>query len=224
MVAATVIKTRMGYDDSLDAFGVHGVGGMLGAILTGVFATATANSLLKTDALSLEGLLAGNSGQLVNQLLATGITIVFATVGAFVLLMITKAVVGLRMPEEEEQLGLDLSQHGEAGYVMEEELSGTIGHGQHGPRAAALPRDGKKRYSVVIEGVEGAKLIETWSGFCHAKAIPTTEFKQVYPFFSTVSGNKFRFLGGDPGIVSDAIAKLFKGALGDQSIRAKVEA
>jgi Amt family ammonium transporter len=226
MLAATVVKSKLGYDDSLDAFGVHGVGGTLGAILTGVFATAAANAGLKSDTLNLEGLLAGNGGQLVNQLGATGLTLVFASIGAFVLLQITKAIVGLRVTEEHENVGLDLSQHGEAGYVLEEEVTGVVDSHGHPvePRASNTPPDGKRRFAVVIEGVETGKLLETWSGMCHAKAAPSDDFKQVYPYFSTVSGNKFRFTGGDPGKVSESIAKLFKGALGNQSIRAKVEA
>jgi Amt family ammonium transporter len=126
-LASTSMKHTFGYDDSLDAFGVHGVGGTLGAILTGVFAVAAINSppLLTKD--GKLGLLEGNTTTFVNQILATIITWVFAAVGAFVLLKITDALVGLRVKESDEYDGLDLSQHGEAGYNFEEAYSAGFG-------------------------------------------------------------------------------------------------
>ncbi len=116
-----VAKAAFGYDDSLDAFGVHGVGGTLGALLTGVFATQAVNPLLK-DAQGQPipmGLLEGNAGQMGNQLVGVLISWGFAIVGSLVLLKVTDALVGLRVTEEEEVQGLDLSQHGEVGYDFE---------------------------------------------------------------------------------------------------------
>jgi Amt family ammonium transporter len=119
-IAATSLKHALGYDDSLDAFGVHGVGGTLGAILTGVFATASINGLIKTSSVNYEGLLAGNTPQLLRQCLAALITWVLAAVGSFILLKIVDLTVGLRVKEDDEYQGLDLSQHGEAGYNLED--------------------------------------------------------------------------------------------------------
>ncbi|HEX8914366.1 MAG TPA: ammonium transporter [Humisphaera sp.] len=124
---AAVLKHKLGYDDSLDAFGVHGIGGMLGALLTGVFASANANPALTPDPkTTYEGLLAGNAQQLVNQLIATGITIAIAAVGSFVLLKIVDVALGLRVTTNDEEEGLDITQHGEAGYNFEEEFGGTV--------------------------------------------------------------------------------------------------
>ena len=117
--AATWLKGRLGYDDSLDAFGVHGVGGTLGAILTGVFAIGAVNA-------GKNGLIEGNSGQLVNQLIATGITWALAAVVSFILLKVVDAIVGLRVTDEDEYTGLDLSQHGESGYNLDESYSGSF--------------------------------------------------------------------------------------------------
>jgi Amt family ammonium transporter len=117
----SVVKSAVGYDDSLDAFGVHGVGGTLGAILTGVFATQAVNPILK-DAQGRPmplGLLEGNAGQLGNQLIGVLISWTFAVVGSLILLKFTDVVVGLRVTEEDETQGLDLSQHGEVGYDFE---------------------------------------------------------------------------------------------------------
>jgi len=124
--SACMLKSSFGYDDSLDVVGVHGVGGILGAILTGVFASTAINPAV-TD----QGLLYGG-GLLVTQLKAVAITIAFAVVGTAVILMVLKATMGLRVSEQEERLGLDLSQHSESAYVLSsdfEELSSPVsGH------------------------------------------------------------------------------------------------
>jgi ammonium transporter, Amt family len=115
------VKNALGYDDSLDAFGVHGAGGTLGAILTGIFATKEINPAFKDaagNALPV-GMLEGNGGQVVNQLIGTGISWVLAIVATFVILKVVDAVVGLRVTPDEETMGLDLSQHGEEGYSLE---------------------------------------------------------------------------------------------------------
>jgi Amt family ammonium transporter len=114
--AVAVLKAKLGYDDSLDAFGVHGVGGTLGAILTGVFANSTVQDVFDGGPV---GLLEGNAGQAVNNVLGALLTWVLAAVGTIILLKIVDAVVGLRVSEDEEIKGLDLSQHGEEAYSLE---------------------------------------------------------------------------------------------------------
>ncbi len=106
--SATSLKHMLGYDDSLDAFGVHGIGGIVGALLTGVFSYGP---LSATDA-SPDGSPGGMS-QFILQCEGVGSTIVITGVGTFVLLMIVKAIFGLRVNEEEEREGLDLVLHGE---------------------------------------------------------------------------------------------------------------
>ncbi len=110
--ACTAVKNKFGYDDSLDVFGVHGVGGTLGALLTGVFATRAVTG--GSEAL---GLVDGGT-IFINQLIATAITWVLAIVVTFILLNVLDAVMGLRVSQEEEIQGLDLSQHGEEGYIF----------------------------------------------------------------------------------------------------------
>lgn len=114
--SVAVLKAKLGYDDSLDAFGVHGVGGTLGAILTGVFANSTVQDVFNGGPV---GLLEGNAGQAVNNVLGALLTWVLAAVGTIILLKIVDAVVGLRVSEDEEIKGLDLSQHGEEAYSLE---------------------------------------------------------------------------------------------------------
>ncbi|MBZ5514691.1 MAG: ammonium transporter [Acidobacteriia bacterium] len=117
----TKIKGLFGYDDSLDAFGVHGAGGTAGALLTGVFASSVVNPIFKDargNALAV-GLLEGNARQILNQFVAVIIAWGLAIVGTLVILKVVDAVIGLRVPNEAEVQGLDLSQHGEEGYNLE---------------------------------------------------------------------------------------------------------
>lgn len=115
------VKAMFGYDDSLDAFGVHGAGGTLGALLTGVFACSAVNPIFK-DAqgnTQASGLIEGNAHQMLNQSVGVLIAWVLAVVGTLVILKIVDVTIGLRVSEEEEVQGLDLSQHGEEGYYWE---------------------------------------------------------------------------------------------------------
>ena len=111
-LAVAVLKSKLGYDDSLDAFGVHGVGGTVGAVLTGVFASATVQE-------GVTGLLEGNSAQLIDNILGVLVTWVLAAVGTLIILKVTDLTVGLRVTDAEEIEGLDLTQHGEEAYSLE---------------------------------------------------------------------------------------------------------
>jgi Amt family ammonium transporter len=115
----TAVKRMFGYDDTLDAFGVHGAGGTLGAILTGVFATNAINSAPINGKVIPLGLVDGNPGQIVNQAIGVAIAIALATVGTLVILKICDVLIGVRVENEGEETGLDLSQHGEEGYFLE---------------------------------------------------------------------------------------------------------
>lgn len=102
---ATSLKKMLGYDDSLDAFGVHGVGGIVGAILTGVFAVEAVGGTA--------GLLEGNGGQVVTQIMGVAATVAYGLVVTWLILKVIDMLVGLRVSEEEEREGLDVSLHGE---------------------------------------------------------------------------------------------------------------
>jgi len=114
MVAA--VKQKLGYDDTLDAFGVHGIGGTIGAILTGVFATRLINDCLNGKPL---GLVDGNPSQVLNQCVGVLISWSLAAVGTFLILKICDLLLGVRVNAEQEEEGLDLSLHGEEGYNLE---------------------------------------------------------------------------------------------------------
>jgi Amt family ammonium transporter len=112
------VKAYFCYDDSLDAFGVHGAGGTIGAVLTGVFASSAVNPTFTSasGATLPSGVLEGNAHQLLNQFVGVGIAWALAIVGTLGALKLVDVVIGLRVPEDHEILGLDLSQHGEEGY------------------------------------------------------------------------------------------------------------
>ena len=114
------LKSKLGYDDSLDVVGVHGVGGTWGALATGLFATKLVN-----DA-GGDGLFYGNPKQLWVQIVAVLVTWVLGFVMTTIILKVLDAVMGLRVTEEEEVVGLDLSQHSETAYM----LGGTSGYGE----------------------------------------------------------------------------------------------
>jgi len=105
-----IMKPRFGYDDSLDAFGVHGIGGIWGAIATGIFASPFIQS-------SYSGLIYGNASQLLKQLLATGVTIVYSAAVTYVIFKLTDKWVGMRVSLKEEAVGLDWSEHKEVAYT-----------------------------------------------------------------------------------------------------------
>jgi Amt family ammonium transporter len=120
----TTVKKRFGYDDSLDVFGVHGAGGTIGALLTGVLATSAINPVFKDaagQALPV-GLIDGHGAQVANQLLGILISIAMATIGSLAILKVVDLVFGVRVKQEEEIQGLDLSQHGEEGYNLDLDL------------------------------------------------------------------------------------------------------
>ncbi|MDY6843489.1 MAG: ammonium transporter, partial [Thermodesulfobacteriota bacterium] len=104
---AVLLKIKLGYDDSLDVFGIHGVGGMWGAVATGIFATVGG-----------AGLLAGNGKQLIVQIIGILATVVYAFVGTYIIAFVLDKLMGMRVDEGDEVIGLDQTQHGEIGYSM----------------------------------------------------------------------------------------------------------
>ena len=104
------VKPKLGYDDSLDAFGIHGVGGIIGAILTGILATPFIQG-------SYKGAIYGNFNQLWIQLLAVLATMVFSGVGTYIIFKVTDKLIGIRAADKHEAIGLDETQHGETAYT-----------------------------------------------------------------------------------------------------------
>ena len=117
-----VVKNRFLYDDSLDAFGVHGIGGLAGCLLTGIFGTKAINDALKlaSGQPAPLGLVDGNASQILNQGIGAAIGILFAVVGTLIALKVTDMITPVRMSVSEENEGMDITLHGEEGYVFED--------------------------------------------------------------------------------------------------------
>lgn len=214
------LKPIFGYDDSLDAFGVHGVGGFLGAVLTGVFCYPWKylDPVVDTGA---AGVLAGNISQLWIQLKAALVSAVLAFGVSLVLIKLTDALFGFMADEREEIDGLDRSEHGETGFDFSPALE-SVTQVSAEPRAALIPPNGQKRFHVVVDGVSQGDLVKTWSEMCQPDHTVSPEFKIVYPYMTTVQGNRFLFRGGDQTLMRDSLQKLFQ-ARTNAPVRAKVE-
>jgi Amt family ammonium transporter len=115
----TTVKNMFKYDDTLDAFGVHGAGGTLGALLTGVFATNLINDSPIGGKVIPLGLVDGHPAQILNQAIGVGVSVALAGTGTFIILKVCDLAIGVRATAEDEEQGLDLSQHGEEGYTLE---------------------------------------------------------------------------------------------------------
>src|SRR5262249_34781488 len=212
------LKPVLKYDDSLDAFGIHGVGGFLGAVLTGALAAA---ALFKAG--SGSDLPATN---VTVQLIAAFAAAAYAFVVTLVLVKGIDLTCGFCLDAKAESEGLDRGQHGEVGFDFGPALEVALEHSTE-PRPATVPplADGQKRFTVVVEGAVNGELTRAWSDLCQAgPEPPPPEFRAVYPYVTTVQGNRFRFRGGDPSVMSGNLQRLFERRLGDGSLRTYVEA
>jgi ammonium transporter len=214
---SVLMKSIFGYDDSLDAFGVHGVGGFLGAVLTGVFCYVVVNDTGKN------GLLAGGGlGPVVAQFEAAAISAVFSF---FVSLILVKAIdltIGFATDAKSETLGLDISEHGEVGFDFGPEIEGG---GHHEPKASIAPPSALSRYSIVVDNVTPEAVTTAWKAICANNGTSSPAFKAIYPNFTTVQGNRFRFRGGDSNAMRDQLTALLKSQMQNGAgLRAYVEA
>lgn len=209
--ACTFIKPKFGYDDALDVVGVHLVGGTIGAILTGVFATAAINSAIPSLTLGLNGgLLYGEPKLVIKQLIAVVATYIFCGVGTLILLTIVNALTRLRAGQDEEIVGMDISQHSERGYALGGGESVVLVAAAE-PKPAMTPPSPHERFTVALEGVDVMTMANYWRGLCQDRGNGTpAEFKSVYSQFATVRDNKFRFRGGDREKIRSGLEKLFR--------------
>jgi ammonium transporter len=218
---AVFLKPWLKYDDSLDAFGVHGVGGFLGALLTGVFASYAlwnngAGNVPPT-ALGKLGITwnDGRAAQVWTQLTAALTAALVAFLGTLVLVKLIDLVWGFNLDSAAEGEGLDHTQHGEAGFDLGPALEEAPEKPRHEPRSATVPPNGRKHFTVVIDGPPAPELLHAWSQMCQAgPQPPTPEFRAVYPNVTTVSNNRFRFRGGDPETMRESLRRLFQSHLG----------
>ncbi|MBM4069818.1 MAG: ammonium transporter [Planctomycetes bacterium] len=218
-ISVAMVKPALGYDDSLDAFGVHGVGGFLGAVLAGVFCFKAVN-----DAGADGFVVDGSMGQVVKQVIGAVVALVYAFGSSLVLIKLLDMCMGFAAKPEAETEGLDQTEHGETGFDLGPALEqATIINGVE-PRPAKKPPNGDKRFSVVVAGVENGELMHSWSELCQpSEEPPSPEFMAVYPYVTTVQGNRFRFRGGEPEVLRANLERLLQKDLPKLSLRARVE-
>jgi Amt family ammonium transporter len=224
--AAVCLKPALGYDDSLDAFGVHGIGGFLGAVLTGVFASAAlykagSGSDIPTDYLAKS---ADYASQVKVQILAAAAAAAHSFVATIVLVKVIDLVWGFTLDAKSENEGLDRSAHGEVGFDLNPVEEAPVVAAPAEPKPAAVPPNGQRRFTVVVEGPKNGDLIHAWSALCQpGEKPPSAEFKAVYPYVTTVQGNRFRFRGGDPVVLRENLERLFQDTLDGTPIKTYIE-
>jgi hypothetical protein len=223
------LKPFFKYDDSLDAFGVHGIGGFLGAVLTGVFASAAlwqagADSTTAVGKLVPEAWANGRLEQIQVQFMAACVAVAYSFVLTWILVKLIDVTFGFCVDRPTEEEGLDLTEHGELGFDLGPTLESAPERPMPEPRAASIPPNGVKRFTVVVEGPAQDAMIHTWSSLCQmSNKPPEKEFRAVYPYLTTIQGNRFRFRGGDPQAIRQSLEQLFQRHLADVAVRTHVE-
>jgi ammonium transporter len=224
--AAVSLKPALGYDDSLDAFGVHGVGGFFGAVLTGVFASAVlykagSGGDIPTDYLTK---LDDRLGQVKVQLIAAATAAAYSFVATVVFVKVIDLAWGFTVGPKEENEGLDRCEHGEVGFDLNPVEEAPVAAGYAEPKPATVPPNGQRRFTVVVEGPKNGDLIHAWSTLCQpGEKPPSAEFKAVYPYLTTVQGNRFRFRGGDPVLLRESLQRLFQDTLDGTPVHTYIE-
>lgn len=230
---AVAAKSLLGYDDSLDAFGIHGVGGFIGAILTGALVNI---GLWKYGAELGIDLFPGKTtgegaskafdmpSQVMIQTVAAFGSAIYAFVATAILVLLIDKTIGFTVKPKDEAVGLDLSQHGEIGLdvgQIEEELAVPE------PKAASKPpaqfNGHSGRFTVVLDGADPKEVQTMWAELCKpSDKPPRPEFVAVYKHLTTMSGNKFKFRGGSPVDIKKNLEALFSDEL-DASVKSHVE-
>jgi ammonium transporter, Amt family len=209
---AVSLKPKFGYDDALDVVGVHMVGGTIGALLTGVFATVAVNSAIPSLTVTnlTGGLFYGHAALLWKQLIAVVATYLFCGVGTLVILRVVDAVTRLRADQDEELVGMDMSQHSERAYAFGGGETVVVAASAE-PKAASIPPVLGGRFTVTIDGMDADSMIDHWRSLCQDNGTPITpEFRSIYSRVTTIRGTQFRFRGGDREQVRRNLERIFK--------------
>jgi ammonium transporter len=209
------LKPHCKYDDSLDAFGVHGVGGFLGALLTGVLVSKALvnNAAGNTDDVGVLKMGTEMLAQFQVQAVAALAAAAYAAVVMVVLVKFIDVVWGFNLDARAENEGLDRAAHGEVGFDLGLALEAVPEGPSLEPRAAAVPPNGKRHFTIVVDGVPNKELLSAWSDLCQNGANPPPDLRAVYPHMTTVKGNRFQFRGGDPVHMRESLERLFQDRL-----------
>jgi Amt family ammonium transporter len=223
---AVSFKPKLGYDDALDVVGVHFVGGTIGALLTGVFATALVNPAIKDLALGTPGGVVDGHWKLVwQQAAGVGVTIVFAGVATLAILMVVNFIWPLRASPNEETLGMDLSQHRERAYVLSGgEAVAAAAAVMAEPRAADAPPTSVQRFTIILDHVSEQQVERRWRELCRRISVDGNAVSTLTltPTPITVRGTRFRFLTDNQHTPENVRAQL-ESLFSDLNAKARIE-
>jgi Amt family ammonium transporter len=223
------LERRLKVDDPVGAVSIHATAGTWGVLALGLFADGTYAPTAGFNGVpgNVTGLLYGSPSQFAAQcvgVLANLVWVVPASAGFF---WVVGKLIGNRVSPQVEVQGLDVPELGAVGYIT---LDPKLSEGRvviqvpAEPRPASVPPNGAKRFTVLVEGVDLDLLMQVWSGLCQrGERPPPAEFRAVYPFMTTVQGNRFRFRGGDPQSITANLERLLRQRTQGQAVRVRVE-
>ncbi len=228
--AAVMAKPNFRYDDSLDAFGIHGVGGMLGAVLTGALVSVPLWRIGTGSTDDFPGVMKEGTGAQVRvQIVACLAAAAYSMFVTVLLLELIELTLGFTLPAEKESAGMDRSLHGEVGFdYMDNQVAEDLStKARVEPRSATAPPaadESEDRFTLVADGPTQEELRKAWVSLCEPKQTPPSpEFKNVYKFMTTLTGNKFRFRGGNHITLREGLQKILEESLNGTPVKIHTE-
>jgi ammonium transporter, Amt family len=237
-------------DDPVGAVSVHGVCGAFGILSIAIFADGTygkgwnnahwvkdtATGALRyvadlpkdmsgLEEIGVTGLIYGNTGQLYASLIGIGTNFVWVFGVSLLVFLLIGLLIGNRVSEQVEREGLDIHEMGVAGYIEDDPKvpEGHLAKSGAEPRPATVPHNGENRFTLVVQGADQDALTKAWSALCQPGTAPSKDFLLVYPHMMTVTGNRFRFRGGDPDVIRSSMESLLQSHIKGAKLRAIVE-
>lgn len=236
--SALLLDRVLKVDDPVGAVSVHGTCGAWGVLALGLFADGSyepasgfnnifwyklpdSNTLGHVDKLidmppgateqGVTGLFYGNPSQLLAQVIGTGVNFLWVFLSAYIFFWVLNKILGIRVSAKVEQEGLDVNEMGVPGYINDDPKTpeGHVTHPVAEPRPAVVPTNGANHYTITVGGIDAGVLKKVWSDLCQpGDKPPDPDFLKVYPYMTTVQGNRFHFRGGDPADVSASLNRL----------------
>ncbi|HJT75685.1 MAG TPA: ammonium transporter [Gemmataceae bacterium] len=227
--SSLIIERVLKVDDPVGAISIHGTNGIWGALALGLFADGTYAPHANFNGVAgpVTGLLYGDASQLAAQCVGVIANLLWVLPVAYGFFWVVNRLVGNRVGVQAELQGLDVPELGALGYITHDPKvpeGRLIVHTHAEPRPARVPPNGEKRFAVLVEGVENDVLAQAWSDLCRmGNYPPPPEFREVYPYMTTLQGNRFAFRGGNPLTVRASLERLLQDQFKDRPVRARLE-
>jgi Amt family ammonium transporter len=228
--SALFIERVVGVDDPVGAISIHATCGAWGILAVGLFADGTYAPRDPFNGVpgNVTGLFYGSAGQFAAECIGLVVNVAWVFPVAYGFFYVVGRLLGNRVNAQAELLGLDVPELGALGYIMQDPKvpeSRMYIFQPAEPRPARVPPNGSKRFSILVEGVEIELLAQTWSSLCRTTGAgpPSDEFRSVYPFMTTLQGNRFSFRGGNPLLVRASLERLLQSHLKERSLRVRLE-